>query len=167
MISVTASTTSTGRQKPCREQSGIRSGGRPRQRSALRKCQVHLRGYRSGFLPTHTRSSLEQVGRTWLIPVLAEVPVERLGADHCAAVFERVERINAEIAARSDGNRAYVRVDGDVRSRPSLMGVATQHRIYAAQREFCNFEVRKTRRMAFNPVYAIELEPEQRPEAKR
>ena len=33
---------------------------------------------------------------------------------------------------------------------PGWWGVATQHRIYAALREFCNFEVRKTRRMAFN-----------------
>jgi integrase len=99
--------------------------------------------------------------------VLPDAPVERLNAGHCAAVFERIERINSEIAARSNGSRAYVRVDGDVRSRPRLVGVATQHRIYAALREFCNFEVRKARRMAFNPVYAIELDPEQRPEAKR
>jgi integrase len=114
-----------------------------------------------------TREHLEHIGRTWLIPVLADVPVERLNAGHCVAVFERIDRINSEIAARSDGSRAYVHVDGDVRSRPRLVGVATQHRIYAALREFCNFEVRKTRRMAFNPVYAIELEPETRPEAKR
>ena len=95
------------------------------------------------------------------------MPVERLNAGHCAAVFERIERINSEIAARSDGSRVYVRVDGDVLSRPRLVGVATQHRFYAALREFCNFEVRKTRRMAFNPIYAIELEQEERPEAKR
>ncbi len=39
------------------------------------------------------------------------------------------------------------------------------HSIYAALQEFCNFEVRKTRRLAFNPVYAVELEPEERAEA--
>jgi hypothetical protein len=39
--------------------------------------------------------------------------------------------------------------------------------VYAALREFCNFEVRKTRRLAFNPVYAVELEPEVTPEARR
>ena len=38
-------------------------------------------------------------------------------------------------------------------------------KIYAALQEFCNFEVRKTRRLAFNPVYAVELEPEERAEA--
>lgn len=113
------------------------------------------------------RERLEQIGQHWLIPVLSDVAVERLNAGHCAAVFERIERINSEIAARSDGSRARVHVDGDVRSRPRLVGVATQHRVYAALREFCNFEVRKTRRMSFNPVYAIELEPEEREEAER
>jgi len=39
--------------------------------------------------------------------------------------------------------------------------------VYAALREFCNFEVRQTRRLAFNPVYAVELEPEITPEAQR
>ncbi len=39
--------------------------------------------------------------------------------------------------------------------------------MYAALREFCNFEVRKTRRLPFNPVYAVELEPEITPEARR
>lgn len=39
--------------------------------------------------------------------------------------------------------------------------------MFAALREFCNFEVRKTRRLAFNPVYAVELEPEITPEAQR
>ncbi len=110
------------------------------------------------------RERIEQIGQHWLIPVLADVPVERLNSSHWVAVFERIDRINTEIAASS---RAYVHVDGDVRSRPRLVGVATQHRIYAALREFCNFEVRKTRRMSFNPIYAIELEPEERQEASR
>lgn len=48
-----------------------------------------------------------------------------------------------------------------------MVGVAAQHRVFAALREFCNFEVRKTRRLAFNPVYAVELEAEVTPEAKR
>ena len=59
------------------------------------------------------------------------------------------------------------RIDGDVRTRPRHVGTASQHRVYAALREFCNFEVRKTRRLAFNPVYAVELEPEVTPEARR
>ncbi len=99
--------------------------------------------------------------------MLADVSLERLNSAHCVAVFERIDRINTDIAASSHASRAYVYVNGDVRSRPRLVGVATQHRIYAALREFCNFEVRKTRRMSFNPIYAIELEPEERQEASR
>ena len=113
------------------------------------------------------RARIEQIGQHWLIPVLAEVPIERLNSSHCVAVFERIDRINTEIAASSHASRAYVHVDGDVRSRPRLVSVATQHRIYAALREFRNFEMRKTRRMSFNPIYAIELEPEERQEASR
>jgi integrase len=113
------------------------------------------------------RERLEQIGEHWLLPVLQDVPLERLNAAHVSGVFSRIEHISAEISARQDSSRAYVRVDGDLRARPRVVGVATQHRIYAALREFCNFELRKTRRLAFNPVYAVELEPEERPEAKR
>lgn len=58
-------------------------------------------------------------------------------------------------------------MDGDVRTRPRPVGVTSHHRAYAALREFCNFEMRKTRRLAFNPVFAVELEPERRDEAQR
>ena len=88
-------------------------------------------------------------------------------APHVAEVFARIERINAEIAARRGDSRAYVRVEDDVRERPRPVGVASQHRVFAALREFCNFEVKVTRRLAFNPVYAVELEPEITPEAQR
>jgi len=90
------------------------------------------------------RARMEQIGEHWLLPILADVPLEKLGGGHCAAVFERIERINSEIAAQQGDGRAYVRVDGDVRSRPRPVGIASQHRVYAALREFCNFEVRKT-----------------------
>jgi hypothetical protein len=66
----------------------------------------------------------------------------------------------AEVPAsllRADGRSVYRRHGG----------TASQHRVYAALREFCNFEVRKTQRLAFNPVYAVELEPEVTPEARR
>ncbi len=94
------------------------------------------------------------------------MPLERLNGAHVAEVFSRIEHINAEIAAQRGDSRAFVKVDGDVRSRPRPVSIASQHRVYAALREFCNFEVRKTRRLAFNPVYAVELEPEVTPEAQ-
>jgi integrase len=110
---------------------------------------------------------LEVIGRHWLVPVLADVPLERLTGEHCAAVFDRIEVINAELERQRGDGRAWVHVDGDVRTRPRPVGAASQHRVFAALREFCNFEVRKTRRLAYNPVYAVELEPEQRGEAQR
>jgi len=116
------------------------------------------------------RSSLErltQIGEHWLLPVLAEVPLERLDGAHCAAVFARIERINEQITAQRGDGRAWVHAEGDVRARPKLVGVAAQHRVYAALREFCNHEMRRTRRLAFNPVYAVELPPEITPEAQR
>jgi integrase len=115
-----------------------------------------------------SRARLEEIGRHWLLPVLDGVPLERLNGAHVSAVFDRIGRINAGIAAaQADGSRSYVRVEDDVRTRPRPVGTAAQHRVYAALREFCNFEMRKTRRLAYNPVYAVELEPEVTPEARR
>ena len=110
---------------------------------------------------------LEVAGRHWILPVLADVPLERLNNAHVSEVFARMERISAEIVDRRGDSRSYVHVEGDDRTRPGPVGTTSQHRVYAALREFCNFEVRKTRRLAFNPVYAVELEPEVTPEAKR
>jgi site-specific recombinase XerC len=42
------------------------------------------------------------------------------------------------------------------------VSVATQHRIYAALRAFLNYAWKKARKITFNPVYAVELEPETR-----
>jgi hypothetical protein len=83
----------------------------------------------------------------------------RLNGAHLAEVFSRIERIDAAIMAQRGDSRAFVKVEGDVRTRPRPAGVAIQHCVYAALREFCNFEIRKTRRLAFNPVHAVELVP--------
>ena len=115
-------------------------------------------------------SSLERLdiaGRHWILPVLADVPLERLNGLHVAEVFARIERLNTELAVKQGGSRSWVRLDGDVRTRPRHVGTASQHRVYAALREFCNFEQKKTRRLSYNPVYAVELEPEVTPEAVR
>ena len=113
-----------------------------------------------------SRERLEQIGEHWLLPVLADMPLERLNGGHCAEVFGRIARINAAITTQQGEGRAYVHVEGDVRERPRLVGTATQHRVYAALREFCNFEMKRTRRLPYNPVYAVELEPEVTPEAQ-
>jgi integrase len=114
-----------------------------------------------------SRERLEQIGQHWLLPVLDGVALEKLNGAHCAEVFTRIERINAAITAQQGGGRAYVHVEGDVRSRPRLVSIATMHRVYAALREFCNHEMKRTRRLAHNPVFAVELPPEVTPEAQR
>lgn len=118
-------------------------------------------------LRASSHERLEVAGKHWILPVLADVSLERLNGAQVAEVFARRERISTEIIARRGTSRAYVRVEGDVRTRPRTVGVASQHRVYAALREFCNFELRKTRRLSFNPVYAVELAPEVTPEARR
>ena len=82
--------------------------------------------------------------------------------EHCARVFERVDMFNEEIEAAREAGRKPV-LPGDIRQRAKFVGVATQHRIYAALREFFNYHVRVTHTLPFNPVYAVELEPEDVP----
>jgi integrase len=113
-----------------------------------------------------SRRRLEQIGAHWLLPAIGDVALERLNGGHCAGVFERVERINTEVtAARAEGRQP--RPDGDVRIRPQVIGIASQHRIYAALREVLNHAWRKRHVITFNPCYAIELEAEETPEAQR
>jgi integrase len=104
---------------------------------------------------------LGEIGDHWLIPVLADIAVDRITGEHCAMLFERIDLFNEEIEAAREEKRAPV-LPGDVRQRARVIGVATQHRIYAALREFFNYHLKKTRVVVFNPVYAVELEPETR-----
>jgi integrase len=105
--------------------------------------------------------NLREIGDNWLIPVLADIAVDRITGEHCAMVFERVEMFNEEIEAARAEKRAPV-LPGDVRQRAKFVGVATQHRIYAGLRGFLNYQLRKAHTITFNPVYAVELEPETR-----
>ena len=106
-------------------------------------------------------NGLDQIGRNWLLPVLADVALDRLTGEHCAMVFERIEMFNEEIeAAREDGRRPVL--TGDVRQRAQYTGVATQHRIFAALRGFLNHAWKRRHVIPFNPVYAVELETETR-----
>jgi integrase len=106
-------------------------------------------------------NTLEQHGRNWLLPVLKDIPLERLTGEHCAMVFERVDMFNEEIEAAREEKRRPV-LPGDVRGRKKHTGVATQHRIYGVLRVFLNHQWRRAHKIPFNPVYAVELEPETR-----
>jgi integrase len=56
---------------------------------------------------------------------------------------------------------------GETRSRSKLVGVATQHRVYAALREVLNHLWKQRQVITFNPIYAVDLEPEETPEGRR
>ena len=113
------------------------------------------------------RRRLHQIGEHWLKPVLADVPLERYSGAHAAEVFERIHRINAQIHKRRESGEKVASTADDVRKAPKPIGTASMHRVRAALREWGNFEVRVTHRLAFNPVFAVELEPEHRTEGKR
>ena len=101
---------------------------------------------------------LRDYGNHWLLPVLADVPVDRLTGEHCAMVFERIEMFNEEIEAAREEKRQPV-LPGDTRQSSRCVGVNTQHLVYAALRGFLNFHLRKAHTITFNPVFAVELEP--------
>lgn len=113
-----------------------------------------------------SRRRLEQIGAHWLLPVLADVLLERINAAHCALVFDRIELFNEEIGAAAGEDRAPV-LPGDVRTRAYQLGIASQHRVYAALREFLNHLWKQRHVITFNPVYAVELEAEETPEGQR
>lgn len=113
-----------------------------------------------------SRRQLEQIGEHWLRPVIGDVLIERLNARHCTMVFERIDAINDEIAAALAEGRTPA-PESDVRARPQVIGVARQHRVYAALREFLNHLWKQRHVITHNPVYAVELEAEVTPEGER
>jgi integrase len=108
--------------------------------------------------PSYSRS-LTQIGDNWLLPVLKDIELDRLTGEHCAQVFERIADFNDEIEIAAEVGRKPS-LPGDVRRRPKHVGVATQHRIFAALRGFLNFQWKRAHRIPFNPVFFVELEAE-------
>ncbi len=62
------------------------------------------------------------------------------GLVSCHGFGNRGGDVGPAAAQQGDG-RAYVHVDGDVRTRPRPLGTPSRHWVFAALREFCNFEV--------------------------
>ncbi len=109
--------------------------------------------------------AVEEHGVNWLLPVLAEIPVDRVTGELCVMVFERIDLFNEEIAAAKEEKRKPV-LPGDVRAYPRLTGNTTQHRIHASLRGFLNWHVKKLHTIGFNPASAVELPPETRQPVK-
>jgi integrase len=108
---------------------------------------------------------VEGHGENWLLPVLADIPVDRITGELCVMVFERVDLFNEEIEAAREEKRKPV-LPGDVREYPRHTGVTTQHRVLASLRGFLNWHVRKLHTIPFNPASAVELPPETRQPVK-
>jgi integrase len=108
---------------------------------------------------------LGEVGDHWLLPVLEDVPYDRVTGEHCAMVFERIDLFNEEIEAAREEKRKPV-LPGDVRQRPRYVGGYAQHSVFAALREFLNYHLKVVHTIPFNPVYAVELEPPERSPVK-
>jgi hypothetical protein len=115
--------------------------------------------------PSYLRT-LTLIGEHWLLPVLEDIPLVRIGGEQCAAVFARIEAFNKEITLAAGADRDPV-LHGDVRHLSKPVGIAQQHRVYSALRAFLNFQVRRLHKIPYNPVFAVELEPEERDEAQR
>jgi integrase len=103
------------------------------------------------------RKRLTEVGDHWLLPVLEDMPYDRITGEHCAMVFERIEMFNEEIEAAKAEKRKPV-LTGDVRQRARHVGAYAQLSVFAALREFLNYHLKVTHSIPFNPIYAVELE---------
>lgn len=99
---------------------------------------------------------LTEIGRNWLLPVLRDIPLDRVNGDSCAPVFSRVDDINEEIDLR------FPNLPEDVRRERKHVSVSTQHGIYRGLRGFLNYQWKKAHAISWNPVYMVELEPETR-----
>jgi integrase len=104
---------------------------------------------------------LGEIGRNYLLPILSDIPTDRITGEHCAMVFSRVDDLNEEIDLAREAGR-QPNVPEDVRKAHKHIGVTTQHGIYRALRAFLNYQWKKAHAIPFNPVFTVELEPETR-----
>ncbi len=118
-----------------------------------------------GKLKASVRRSYAQHITLYLVPLIGEIPLARLRAEHIASVFATIREWNAEIERQRGEGRAWIHCDGDVRTAPQVVGDATAHRIFATLRAALNAAV-KARLIQWNPCAGVELPPERREEAR-
>lgn len=104
---------------------------------------------------------LTEIGRNWLLPVLKDIPLDRVNGESCAMVFSRLDDFNEEIDLAREADRPP-NLPEDIRKERKHVGVSTQHGIYRVLRAFLNYQWKRAHAIAFNPVYMVELEPETR-----
>jgi len=106
---------------------------------------------RPGWRASTVKSYREKLDQH-ILPVIKDVPAERLNEIHIAVVFTRIEERNAEIVtAREAGEKVSARV----------VGISTQHHILGVVRAALNWGVRQ-RKIRFNPALGLDLAPRTR-----
>jgi hypothetical protein len=100
----------------------------------------------------------------YLAPLIGEIPLARLRAEHIAGMFDTIRGWNASIEEQRAAGRALIVLDGDVRKMPQLVGAATMNRVYATLRAALNAAVRQ-RLIAWNPAAGVEMPREHREDA--
>ncbi|HEX2323210.1 MAG TPA: site-specific integrase [Streptosporangiaceae bacterium] len=118
-----------------------------------------------GKLKPSVRRSYQQHISHYLAPLLGEVPLARLRAEHVSGVFETIRQWNSEIERQRAAGKALIVLYGDARKVPQVVGDSTMHRIFATLRAALNSAV-KQRLIMFNPCAAVELPPERHPDAR-
>jgi integrase len=101
----------------------------------------------------------------YLIPMLGEIPRDKLRVEHVAGIFDTIEEWNDEIRlAKKEKRDPYL--PDDVRTVHRVVGIASQHRILATLRNAYNVAVRRPGMIDWNPCLAVELPPEIRDPAR-
>lgn len=115
-------------------------------------------------LKESARRSYRQHIDHYLTPLLGHFPLDRLTAEHITDMFDLIEEWNVEIrSAREEGRTPVLPLD--TRSRPKVVGPATQRRVYATLRNSLN-AAWKARRVEHNVALFVELPDETREPAR-
>ena len=67
--------------------------------------------------------TLGQHGRNWLLPVLADIPLDRLTGEHCAMVFERIDMFNHSTTRITQDLCQHVRLQVQVDSAEQVVAL--------------------------------------------
>lgn len=100
----------------------------------------------------------------YLIPLLGDLPRDRLRPEHISSMCDTIEEWNTEIAAaRAEGRKPYL--PDDTRQVHKPVGISTQHLIVATLRNAYNVALRQGM-VSWNPCLAVELPPVHRDPAR-
>lgn len=97
----------------------------------------------------------------YLIPMLGDIPRDKLRPEHIAGMIDTFAEWNEELKASREEGRAYNRPD-DLRVRRQFMGVNTQHKVLATLRSAYATAVKRPGMIKWNPCSAVEMPPRTR-----